>query len=55
MRLHRSRYRHGTVAAGIPKDEIVLGFKSEDMRRHTEFAVASITKSLPIGRLFLAD
>ena len=28
------------VAAGIPKADIVLGFKSEEMRRHTEFAVA---------------
>ena len=29
------------VAAGIPKfEDIVLGFKSEEMRRHTEFAVA---------------
>lgn len=28
------------VAAGVPKEAIVLGFKSEEMRRHTEFAVA---------------
>lgn len=28
------------VAAGVPKEDIVLGFKSEEMRRHTEFAVA---------------
>lgn len=26
--------------AGIPKDQIVLGFKSEERRRLTEFAVA---------------
>jgi len=24
---------------GIPKDKIVLGFKSFEMRRHTEFAL----------------
>jgi len=28
------------VAAGVPKGDIVLGFKSEEMRRHTEFAAA---------------
>jgi len=28
------------VAAGVPKEDIVLGFKSEEMRRHTDFAVA---------------
>jgi hypothetical protein len=28
------------VAAGIPKDRIVLGFKSLERRKHTEFAVA---------------
>ena len=28
------------VAAGVPKEDIVLGFKSEAMRRDTEFAVA---------------
>lgn len=28
------------VAAGVPKHDIVLGFKSEEYRRHTEFAVA---------------
>jgi hypothetical protein len=28
------------VAAGIPKDQIVLGFKSEERRKDTEFAVA---------------
>jgi XisI protein len=27
------------VAAGVPKDEIVLGFQSPFQRRHTEFAV----------------
>jgi hypothetical protein len=28
------------VVAGVPKEDIVLGFKSEEMRRHGEFAVA---------------
>jgi hypothetical protein len=28
------------VQAGIPKGQIVLGFRSPDMRKHTEFAVA---------------
>ncbi len=28
------------VALGVPKENIVLGFKSEQMRRDTEFAVA---------------
>ena len=28
------------VKAGIPKDQIVLAFKSPEMRPHTEFAVA---------------
>lgn len=28
------------VALGVPKKNIVLGFKSEQMRRDTEFAVA---------------
>ncbi len=28
------------VALGVPKEDIVLGFKSEQMRRDTEFAVA---------------
>jgi len=27
------------VEAGIPKDKIVLGFRTEDVRPHTEFAV----------------
>jgi XisI protein len=27
------------VAAGVPKDEIVLGFQSPFQRRHTDFAV----------------
>ncbi|MBI1926891.1 XisI protein [Candidatus Poribacteria bacterium] len=27
------------VAAGIPKDKIVLGFHSPDMRKYTEYAV----------------
>jgi len=28
------------VEAGVPKDHIVLGFRSAEIRRHTEFAVA---------------
>jgi hypothetical protein len=28
------------VAAGIPKEHIVLGFKPPEQRKHTEFAVA---------------
>ena len=28
------------VALGVPKEDIVLGFKSERMRRDTDFAVA---------------
>src|SRR3954464_13491358 len=28
------------VAAGVPKDQIVLGFRSMEMRKDTEFAVA---------------
>jgi hypothetical protein len=28
------------VAAGIPKERIVLGFKPPEQRKHTEFAVA---------------
>jgi hypothetical protein len=28
------------VAAGIPKTQIVLGFRSPEMRKHTEYAVA---------------
>jgi len=28
------------VAAGIPRDQIVLGFKSPDIRPHTDYAVA---------------
>ena len=28
------------VALGVPKEDIVLGFKSEEMRRDTEFAVS---------------
>ncbi len=28
------------ATAGVPKEDIVLGFKSEQMRRDTEFAVA---------------
>jgi len=28
------------VAAGIPKEKIVLGFHTPDARQHTEFAVA---------------
>lgn len=28
------------VRAGVPKDKIILGFKSEEMRKDTEFAIA---------------
>lgn len=28
------------VAAGVPKDKIVLAFKSPELRKHTDFAVA---------------
>lgn len=28
------------VSAGIPRDRIVLGFRSPEMRKHTEFAAA---------------
>jgi len=28
------------VAAGIPKEHIVLGFRSIEQRKHTEFAIA---------------
>lgn len=28
------------VKAGVPKDRIVLGFRSPEIRKHTEFAVA---------------
>jgi hypothetical protein len=28
------------VAAGVPKQNIVLGFKSAELRKHTEFAAA---------------
>ncbi len=28
------------VEAGVPKERIVLGFRSAEMREHTEFAVA---------------
>lgn len=28
------------VAAGIPKQQIVLGFRSPEQRKHTEFAIA---------------
>ncbi len=28
------------VQAGVPKDQIVLAFRSEEMRKHTDFAVA---------------
>ena len=26
------------LSAGVPKDRIVLGFRSPEMRKHTEFA-----------------
>jgi hypothetical protein len=28
------------VTAGVPKDRIVLAFKSPEMRKHTDFAIA---------------
>jgi XisI protein len=28
------------VHAGVPKDHIVLGFRSAELRKHTEFATA---------------
>jgi hypothetical protein len=28
------------LKAGVPKDQIVLGFRSPEIRRHTEFAIA---------------
>jgi hypothetical protein len=28
------------VAAGIPKEQIVLGFRTLEQRKHTEFAVS---------------
>jgi hypothetical protein len=28
------------VRVGVPQDKIVLGFKSEEMRKDTEFAIA---------------
>ena len=28
------------VNAGVPRDQIVLGFRSAEIRKHTEFAVA---------------
>jgi len=42
--IQRDGTEHGIakelVAAGIPKDHIVLGFRPADVRRHTEYAVA---------------
>ena len=29
----------GLMKAGVPKDQIVLGFRSPEMRKHTEFAI----------------
>jgi hypothetical protein len=41
--IHRDGLEDGIanelVAAGIPKDQIVLGFHSEDVRVYTDFAV----------------
>ncbi len=28
----------GLMKAGVPKDQIVIGFRSPEMRKHTEFA-----------------
>jgi len=42
--IQRDGTEHGIaedlVAAGIPKEHIVLGFHSPELRRHTEYAVA---------------
>ena len=42
--IQRDGTEHGIaeelVAAGIPKDRIVLGFHSPEVRQHTEYAVA---------------
>jgi hypothetical protein len=42
--IQRDGTEHGIandlVEAGIPKDEIVLGFRSPEIRQHTGFAVA---------------
>jgi hypothetical protein len=42
--IQRDGTEHGIanelVAAGIPKDQIVLGFYTPEVRQHTEFAVA---------------
>ena len=42
--IHRDGTEHGIanefVNAGVPKDCIVLGFRSPEIRKYTEFAVA---------------
>lgn len=42
--IQRDGTEHGIakdlIAAGIPKDKIVLGFHTPDVRQYTEFAVA---------------
>ncbi len=42
--IQRDGTEHGIanelVAAGIPKDQIVLGFYTPEVRQHTEYAVA---------------
>jgi hypothetical protein len=42
--IQRDGTEHGIandlVKAGIPKEQIVLGFRSPEIRKHTEFAVA---------------
>jgi hypothetical protein len=42
--IQRDGTEHGIanelVKAGIPKDQIVLGFRAPEIRQHTEFAVA---------------
>lgn len=42
--IQRDGTEHGIanelVEAGVPKDQIVLGFRSPELRKHTEFAVA---------------
>ncbi|MGB0387815.1 MAG: element excision factor XisI family protein [Ardenticatenaceae bacterium] len=39
MRLACLFIRHQNETAGIPKNQIVLGFQPPDIRPHTEFAV----------------
>lgn len=42
--IQRDGTEHGIanelVEAGVPKNQIVLGFRSSEIRKHTEFAIA---------------